>query len=1499
MFENLRAEWPSWLGVQERLEWPAWLGGRSAALASRSVMAVAHAMLRRAGEEAVERLSGFGAPASSALLRLSRPHRTATATANLLDTAHGRLIARGGHGEWARLGRKKHAGNAGPRRDNECVVAGIAQDAPAGQTVRVTLLGPLAVTAGNRVAGSWTRPSARRLCELLLVTPGRRMTRDLACAELFPRLAPRAAARSLSKALSMARAALADLGEPGAALLGADLTHVWLSPGLEVDADLQATALRAGLGLGPGLERDDVLSAALARGGQLLSDEPYAEWADRARERLDALRQEACLALARDRAKGAGRGAPDDVTAAWLAVLDHDPACEEAAAALIRGYLVADRPERAARVFERSRAALEELGLRISPSLERVYAAGAARELTSPSAAAGLLTSAASAPVPSAAPGHAALRGVPREERRLVTMLFAEVAAPVGLAARLGLEALRDHVGASLAAVIAEVEALGGTVSSVSGRGLQAMFGAPQTHEDDPERAVRAAYRALSATAASVPDLALAPAGGGAAGPCGPWPDPGEATGPTLRIGVESGPAVVGPIGGGARVEYAALGNVVSVAAALQSAARPGAVLVGPATRAVTAHLFSWGETEEVAVAPGAPPLAAAYLDAPLARAGDRRPRLGGRAPLIGRQAELRLLDNALRDAVAGRGRVVLLTGEPGLGKTRLVQESRGRFIGWVGAGTGRRPLWLEGRAASYASATPYGLFRHLIAGWIEISLDQPPAPIRQALADALRHLMGNTNLLAPLSHVMGLPQAVPGAAGPRDRGQAGGRVGAEEQRRQAFAAVRALVARFTAMAPTVLVLEDLHWADPTSLRLAVELADLTASRPLLLLATSRQGDGPAAGALTALAARPRQRATPPALEIRLRPLGEADALALARSLIGQAGGPEVLAAVLASAEGNPLFLEERLVEMLDTGALVRQRGTWRLRDSAEPPLPQVLERLVRSRVDRLSPAAADAIRAAAVLGPEFSANVLAMTIGVPPAALVPVLAELSASDLVHHEPPDRPGSVYRFRHALIQEATYLALLRTERRHLHVRAAKALEVVAGDMLAEVAPVIGRHYASAQDAGNAVHYLEMAGDRATETFANDEAIASFREALAVTERAAAAGTAVRARDAAGPANAVRLHGKLANVLWRTARRDEARSAFESALRIADAGPRPLDPLLRARLRIRLGRLELAELGYDAAEAQFTAAEALLGGGAMRQDAGPEQVDLWLELMLDGRADMHVMRLDPDPALAVLEEARPLVEARGAPPRVTIFYRLWTLQKLLRDRLRVEDEDIANLRASIEAAGHAGEDRDKDVGYATHFLGWALWLRGDLAEATEQLTRAVRLAERIGESHLRDFALLSLTLTALRRRDTRAVRALLAKTVKAAAEVGGETSRFTGAMAVATWLAWQDGRPDEVIRRAAEIDGGRLTTLGSGAMYRWVYLFPLLAARLAAGETAAAAAAARRIIDPSQQWLPDDLTATLSVAVESLGRDDQDETACLLDDALILAAAHGYF
>ncbi len=214
-------------------------------------------------------------------------------------------------------------------------------------------------------------------------------------------------------------------------------------------------------------------------------------------------------------------------------------------------------------------------------------------------------------------------------------------------------------------------------------------------------------------------------------------------------------------------------------------------------------------------------PLVASYLELPRARAVDRRPRVGRRAALAGRDAELRVLDAALRDAVEGRGSVVLLTGDAGLGKTRLVQECRKRFIAWVGAGSGRLPLWLEGRGASYASSTPYGLYRQLVASWIGVAPDEPAARVQAALERSLTHLLGNANLLAPLARMMGIASPA-----------LGGRMPPGELQRITFDALRAVVTRFAVAGPTVLVLEDLHWADPTSLRVTLDLAQLAAGRP-------------------------------------------------------------------------------------------------------------------------------------------------------------------------------------------------------------------------------------------------------------------------------------------------------------------------------------------------------------------------------------------------------------------------------------------------------------------------------------------------------------------------------------------------------------------------------------------------------------------------------------------------------------------------------------------
>ena len=371
--------------------------------------------------------------------------------------------------------------------------------------LRVSMLGPFSISLGERSAGPWPRPTAKRLCELVLVSPGRRITRERACEELFPNLAAKPAHNAVARALSLARAALSSLGEPATSLLQADRNQIWAhTTFLEVDVDSHQRALKLALVMHGGNDRDQALTEALFTDAPLLGDEPDAEWAHRPRERLESARQEARLALARDRARGLGRSSPEAVVQAWEDCLSSQPTCEEAACALVRLYSALGRRPSARATYRRCRAALEDLGLAGSPALEEAHAVA----LPPVPAVVAL-----AAPVSS---DHS------REELRLVSVLCAELSVPYG--GGTGPEELKELLSGALANLITQVEAFGGTVASVSGAGVEAVFGAPMAHEDDPERAVRAAHRVQS--------------------------DRGCADGGmTIRIGIETGPAVVGRAG--------------------------------------------------------------------------------------------------------------------------------------------------------------------------------------------------------------------------------------------------------------------------------------------------------------------------------------------------------------------------------------------------------------------------------------------------------------------------------------------------------------------------------------------------------------------------------------------------------------------------------------------------------------------------------------------------------------------------------------------------------------------------------------------------------------------------------------------------------------------------------------------------------------------------------------------------------------------------------------
>jgi DNA-binding SARP family transcriptional activator/tetratricopeptide (TPR) repeat protein len=1345
------------------------------------------------------------------------------------------------------------------------VAASRAEEGAISVVLDVRLLGRFVVVTGDRSTGNWPRPSARRLCQLVLTSPGRRLSRDAAADALFPSLRAEAATNALWKALSMARSVLGELGPPAVGLLCADHSRIWAATdvALEVDLDAHEQALRAALRSSPGRERDCALADALSTGGIALEDEPEAEWAARVRERLEDLRQEARLELARDRSRGVGRARPEEVLLAWQACLEAGPTCEEAASALIQLYSAQGRRPHAVAVYERCAAALGRLGLKPSPALEEVRASVED---------AGPLTG--GGPAPSAHAGPLRRAG----ERRLVSVVFVEL-SPAGLGTQADLEDLRELVGVGLAAAISEVEPLGGTVASISGFGMSVLFGAPQSHEDDPERALRAALRVIAALGRPPGSAADVPPSAGAA-------HIGTSdVALSVRVGVETGPAVVGPVGAGTIVGYGAVGEVVGAAAALQAVARPGSVLVGPATRAATEGIFEWGTGADVLVTPGAKPLAGTYLVQPRARplgeAGRRR--LAAKAPLVGRDAELALLTEAVRATVAGRGGAVVIGGEPGLGKTRLVGECRKYFMGWVGAASGRLPLWLEGRCASYASSTPYGAYQQLLSRFIGAPLEAGEAVLRPALEAAVRAVVGKDRELVPvLARMMGL------AAGPG--GAHLGRMSPPELQHATFSAMGSLLTRLLERGPTVLALEDIHWADPTSLHLTAELARLAATGPLLVLATRRPEPDPGVGDLEAeLASGP----AGPLRVLELVPIEKPAERELARSLLGGEVGDEVLEAVCDGVDGNPLFLEERLASLLDTGALARDGIGWRLGPGDAALVPEALERLIRSRADRLSPAAREAVVAASVLGDEVGSSAVG-AVSELGAELDNALAELVSAGLLT-EARGQPEPLYRFRHALIREATYHGLLRSQRRQLHARAAWHLEASAAERLAEVAAVLGRHLAAAGEDDRAVHYLELAGDHADQIFANEEAIASYRQALAVINGDRANGVVPPAAASERRVTAARICEKLTDLFMLIDRFEEARSAGLAGLAIV----RPEDVLQAGRLQYLLGKIEFQQGHFDAALAAFAAGEELIGVPGLDDDQ--EWVELWVVLQLDEKYCIYSQRDELDRCAALIESARPLAEARGKGVLAGEFYGALAVQHLRERRYRLDEQILEELRRTVDAAWAPAPTtlrflRPERYQFANAcYLGWALTWHGDLSEARGVHERGLASAERAGSPGGRGALLVELAITAFRSGDVEAVRELLPE-ARAAAATRGDPYHLAAATALQAWVAWRDERLAEAL------------ALGAEALELWhpfpgfypycLALWPLAGAYLGTGQNEQAIAAARRLLDPSLARLPDELETAVLAACEAWDDADPDRAGHLLVDAVQLARHLGY-
>jgi class 3 adenylate cyclase/tetratricopeptide (TPR) repeat protein len=659
-----------------------------------------------------------------------------------------------------------------------------------------------------------------------------------------------------------------------------------------------------------------------------------------------------------------------------------------------------------------------------------------------------------------------------REEHRTITVLFADLAGSTALAERLHDEEVKLVVGEAIGRVVTEIERLGGYVKDLAGDGVLAFFGAPVSHEDDAERAARAALSILASIGAYSADVARG------------WGVEQLA----VRIGISTGPVALGPIVAGRRVEYAAFGDTVNTAARLQSAADVDTIFVDSATHRAIEPLFDWTGPHVLHLKGKSAPTDAFGLRGTVS-APSRHRWAGGRlTTIIGRDDEMAMMQRAVDDVRAGRGGIVSITGQAGVGKSRLLADTQDRSDGGGEAGTAI--LWLEGRCASYAEGVPYFPVRDLLHDWLGVSDGDPEVRVRIALRRALDGLFRESavDVYPYLAALLGLAS---------DEKPAGGaEFGAEELQQRTFAAISMLIDRLAQDTPIVVAFEDLHWADATSIKLVLALLPVVERSAVLLLMTHRDDRDHAAWGLKETAARDYPHLNH---DVALDSLpAEAERLLL-HELVGVGTlSADLEHRVLDAADGNPLFLEELVRSLVDTGALVEgDQSHWRLDRDVPIVIPETVERVILARADRLPPNHRQVLTAASVAGRRFDLSLLADLAG-PQGTLLEALHNLQRLGFVVQE-RRWPEPEYRFKHVLIQEAIYRTMLSDERTRLHQAAAESLErgtrATQDDVLA-----LARHWRAAGHHGRATPYYRKGAELAIRAFANEEAAEALTHAL---------------------------------------------------------------------------------------------------------------------------------------------------------------------------------------------------------------------------------------------------------------------------------------------------------------------------------------------------------------------------------------------------------------
>jgi len=1008
-----------------------------------------------------------------------------------------------------------------------------------------------------------------------------------------------------------------------------------------------------------------------------------------------------------------------------------------------------------------------------------------------------------------------ATRGQIAGERRIVTMLFSDVKGSTPMAERLDPEEMLEIMDGAFDVLIEPITRYEGALARLMGDGILAFFGAPIAHEDDAERACRAALEILEGAQEYATRLE----------------EERGIAGFNVRVGIHTGLVVVGEVGSDLRVEYTAMGDAVNTASRMEEAAEPGTVLITEDTHRLTAPLFETESLGPIEVRGKTEPVPVYRVLAPKAVVGKPRGIQGLESPLVGRDAEFQALRDVLERLQAGIGGIVTVVGEAGIGKSRLVAELRKE------AG----PLnvrWVEGRCLSYGESMAYLFWVDMLHGLLGVSAEDPPLAVREALRRFVNTLCPDhfDEVYTYLGRMMSLPLEDEIRERLRSLEPEGLKV-------LTFRAVERVLESAARETPLVLICEDLHWADASSLELLEQALGLTDRCSLLLMCAFRPYPEHGCWAMREVIARLyRHRHT----DLWLQSLSATDSEMLVANLLHVEALPHPLRMrILDHAEGNPFYVEEVIRSLIDMGAIVQDESTgyWQAMRAVEDiAIPDTLQGVLMARIDRLQEEARRVLQLASVIGRIFLYRVLA-AIAREEETLDVHLSTLLREDMIR-ERARVPELEYIFKHHLTQQAAYNGLLRSERHILHRQVAEALGRLFPGREEEQLGLLAHHWEQAGEREKAIEYLCRAGEQAAAQFANGEAVGYFSRALDLMPQEDLAGRydlllareGVYAVQGAREAQRVDLRAlqELAEALGGDARRcevalrqahharwtgDYARAIArgQAAIRLAQYTQ---DMRGQAEGHLHWGRALYHQGHYEEATTQYQCALVLGRDAGLRKVVAdslwelglpcsdPESSREYCEQALriyremgDRYGESRALFLlagaamgqgDLDESRAYAEETLHICRERGARQHEGWqFFRMGTVFHVLGDYGRARsyyervlpimretnnprgegstlaglallycqlgDDEIA--REYSQEALHIGQETTAlpVQAYALTFLGHALVGVGRLCEAADALRQALALRRKLGEYHLAGEPLAALARVALEQGD----------------------------------------------------------------------------------------------------------------------------------------------